>query len=227
MSEESEESERERSFDDLNSLIKTLSALDERGLIVSLGSFAEEALGVLITAFLRPNASTRYLTTGFNAPFGSFSTRIKGCHALGLITDEQFSDLEHLRKIRNAYSHTWKSLSFTDQAIGAHVAALSFPASGDEFPETPREKVTQSLSFLLVELSIQADQIAKNGQRANLIGRRLFAGLSGSPAEQREKLAESLAAISRDLPSATGEKLRYLEAGKRHCAMLQHSLQGQ
>lgn len=223
----SEEPERERSFDDLNSLIETLGALDERGLIVSLGSFAEEALGILIVAFLRKNASARYLTTGFNAPFGSFSAKIKGCHALGLITDEQFSDLEHSRKLRNAYAHTWKSLSFADQAIGAHIAALSFPASGDDFPETPREKITQSLSFLLVELGVQADQIGKRGQRAKLIGRRLFAGFSGSLDEQREKLAKKLAVIDRDIPSATGEKLRYLEAGRRHCEMLQQGFKGQ
>ena len=215
-----DEAKSDRSFDDLNSLIQTLGALDERGLIVSLGSFAEEALGALITAFLRKNASARFLTTGFNAPFGSFSTKIKGCHALGLITDEQFSDLEHLRKIRNAYAHTWKRLSFSDQAIAARIAALSFPASHDDFPETLRDKATQSLSFLLVELGVQADQIAKNGQRAKLIGRRLIAGLSGSPQEQRQTLAEKLASIESELPKATGERRRYLEASKNHCLIL-------
>lgn len=212
--------EPDETFDDLNSLTRTLIELDDRGLVVSLGAFAEEALGVLLAAFLRKNASTRYLTTGFNAPLGSFSTRIKGCHALGLITDEQFSDLERLRKLRNAFAHTWKSLSLSDQAIAAHITALSFPASHDEFPETPRDKLIQSLSFLLVELSLQARQIETGGHRAELVGRRLFAGFSGSLDEQRQKLAEKRASIDLEISAATGEKLRYLEAAKRHCAVL-------
>lgn len=214
----------EQTFDDLNALLFTLSALDERGLIVSLGSFAEEALGVLIDAYLRPNPSARYLTTGFNAPLGSFSARIKGCHALGLITDEQFSDLEHLRKMRNAYAHTWRSLSFADQTIQDHIRGLSFPATHDAFPETPREKVTQSLSFLLVELGVQAEQLRQNGQQAKLVGRRLYAGFVGSPDEQRTKLAEKMNSIESELPSATGEKRRHLEAGKRACLMIQETL---
>ncbi len=204
--------ERDGTFGDLNALTKTLSGLDDRGLVVSLGAFAEEALGILLASFLRQNASAKYLVTGFNAPLGSFSTRIKACHALGLINDEQFSDLEHLRKIRNAFAHTWRSLSLNEQAIAAHITALSFPDSHDAFPETPRDKIRQSLSFLLVELSVQARQIEIQGHQVKPIGRRLFAGFSGSPEEQRQKLADKLASIDMEMPSATGEKLRYLEA---------------
>lgn len=208
------------SFDELNDLMKTLAALDERGLIVSLGSFAEQALESLISAFLRQNASARFLTDGFNAPFGSFSAKIKGCHALGLITDEQFSDLEHLRKIRNLYAHTWKQISYTDNEIADHITALSFPACSSDFPETLRAKVEYSLSFLLVELGVQANQIAKTGQQARLIGRRLVAGFSGTPKEQREKAEEIIRSIDLEIPSATSEKIRYLEAQKHRCIML-------
>jgi hypothetical protein len=77
-------------------------------LVLSLAAFAEEALGALLKAFMTPSEATAQLIEGFNAPLGTFSSRIKAAYAIGLITKEQFLDLERLRKIRNEFAHSWK-----------------------------------------------------------------------------------------------------------------------
>lgn len=84
-------------FGSLNQLTQSLHNLDERGLVLSLAAFAEDALGLLLKAYMLPITSTHQLIDGFNAPLGTFSSRIKAAYSLGLIESEQFEDLEHLR----------------------------------------------------------------------------------------------------------------------------------
>jgi hypothetical protein len=81
--------------------------LDERGLILALAAFAEEALGDLIKAFMIPGSPAKQLLEGGNAPLGTFSARIKMAHSLGLVTKRQYADLDRLRRIRNAFAHNW------------------------------------------------------------------------------------------------------------------------
>lgn len=158
----------DRVFGGINQLMGTLKDLDERGLILVLAAFAEDSLGELLKAFMLPNKASEKLIQGFNAPLGTFSSRIQAAYALGLVTTEQFEDLEHLRKIRNEFSHTWKPLSFADEPIAGHISAINHSPADDEFPATPIAKVRMSLSFLLIELQVMTDQISKKGGRLSL-----------------------------------------------------------
>jgi hypothetical protein len=66
-------------FSELNQLTDSLRDLDDRGLVLSLSAFAEDALGSLLKAFLIESESASQLLEGFNAPLGTFSSRIKAC----------------------------------------------------------------------------------------------------------------------------------------------------
>jgi hypothetical protein len=45
-----------------------LRNLDDRGLVLSLAAFAEDALGSLLREFMIPSEATKQLLEGFNAP---------------------------------------------------------------------------------------------------------------------------------------------------------------
>jgi mannitol operon repressor len=45
------------------------------------------------------------LLEGFNAPLGSFSTRIASAAAMGLISDREANEADRLRKVRNLFAH--------------------------------------------------------------------------------------------------------------------------
>lgn len=197
-------------FGDINQLTASLHNLDERGLILALAAFAEDALGTLLMAFMLPTDATRQLLEGFNAPLGTFSSRIKAASALGLVTKEQFEDLEHLRKIRNDFSHTWKPISFADQSIAHHIRAINFSNGADEFPETPFEKVRTALSFLLVELHVAAKQIEWKDRRVRVIGSRLGTGVPGDFEQQIETARTTLVTLEKELLAAVGEKRAFL-----------------
>lgn len=202
--------DHDTAFGGINLLNAQLRNLDERGLILSLAAFAEDSLATLLTAFMLPTEAARQLIDGFNAPLGTLSSRIRAAYALGLVTEDQFEDLERLRKIRNAFSHTWKPTSFSDPGISDHVRAINYSNVDDDFPETPSDKVRTALAFLLVELQVTADQLGKKGRRVGVIGRRLMAGIHAPFDEQLATCRKKFADLQELIPTASGEKKAFL-----------------
>ncbi len=199
-------------FEDLNRLQSILGDLDERGLVLSLAAFAEDALGDLIAAFLIQGDQADSLLTGFNAPLGTLSARLKMAFALGLINQNQYDDLDRLRKIRNAFAHDWRPTSLSDQAIASHVSALNFGSLSETYPETPIAKVRSSIGDVLVELRSATHQISKHDKGAKLLGGHLLALLTGSLEDQVAKGQQRLNEIEAELSKASGDRARFLRA---------------
>ena len=160
-------------FGGINLLARSLRDLDDRGLVLSLAAFAEEALGELLKAFMTPSEATTQLIEGFNAPLGTFSSRIKAAYAIGLITKEQSLDLERLRKIRNEFAHSWKPIDISKQKVAALIDGMSFSRIDDHFPETPIEKIRSSMSCLLVEIRSSTHQIQNAREELTNIAKNL------------------------------------------------------
>lgn len=141
-------------FLEVNHFMELLRHEDERGLVLSLAAFSDEALARLIQAYLREGEAVRKLTTGFNAPLGTFSSRILMAHALGLISDEQKSDFDYLRKIRNEFAHNWEGVSFATKKV-ADLASNIRPINLKDFTDQPlhfqlQAKITMTLVVLEV-----------------------------------------------------------------------------
>lgn len=196
-------------FGPLNRLTKTLGDHDERGLILSLAAFAEEALGRLIEAFMLPVQASEDLLTGFNAPLGTFSSRIKASYAMGLINEEQFKDLECLRKIRNEFAHSWEPVSLSQENLTSHARNLSFSFLHDVFPETSADKVRTSITALLTDISSMAQQIDAKGARVKVTGRRLIPMFSGEFSDQLQQARDRLKSIREQCNDTTGERKRF------------------
>lgn len=200
--------ERDETFGRLNRLTKTLRAHDERGLILSLAAFAEEALGELISAFMLPGSARDDLLSGFNAPLGTFSSRIKAGYALGLINEEQFRDLECLRKIRNEFAHSWGHLSLDQDRMAALARNMSFSYLDDEFPETNADKVRSSITALLTDISSMTHQNPINGVRAKVTGTRLIPLFAADIPTRMDKARKKLESL-RSTVGLKGERRRF------------------
>jgi DNA-binding MltR family transcriptional regulator len=197
-------------FGPLNRLTRMLHDHDERGLILSLAAFAEEALGRLIEAFMLPVAASKDLLTGFNAPLGTFSSRIKASYALGLINEEQFKDLEYLRKIRNEFAHAWEHVSLEQDKLASYARNMSFSYLDENFPETSVNKVRSSISALLAEISSMTQQIHVKGAQVKVTGTRLIPlTFRGEFPVQIQQTRESLERIRTYCNEATGERKRF------------------
>lgn len=197
-------------FEALNRLRELTADLDERGLVLALAAFAEDALGDLLSAFMQPGEASSALLVGFNAPLGTFSARIKAASALGLIISRQQENLDRLRKIRNAFAHSWEPVSFADQSVAAHITALYFVPLVDEYPRDAREKMRAVISALLTEIRATTHTIVEKGLAARTIGNHLLPGLAFGTPDEVGVCDRSLADIAQALREAKGERRDFL-----------------
>lgn len=62
-----------------------------------------------------------------DSPLATFSARIRAAYCLGLVSKEQFDDLNVIRKIRNQFAHRLHDLSFDDNKIRDWCNSLKIP----------------------------------------------------------------------------------------------------
>lgn len=139
-----------------------------------MAAFAEDTLGLLLITYLREEKRAKELVEGFNAPLGTLSTRLKAAFAFGLLTEEQYQDLEISRKIRNAFAHDWEGVSLERQDIAALIKNLhGYTFDHQPLPDRPRERLLGSITTILIELRVQIGQHRKYHRKAPFVGLRL------------------------------------------------------
>ncbi|WP_108126748.1 hypothetical protein [Saccharospirillum mangrovi] len=77
----------------LNRFTSAIGKQDDQAMVLSLATFLEGTLGRILLAYFRSCKATKDLVEGFNAPLGTFDSRIKAVYAFGLVTDDQYSVL--------------------------------------------------------------------------------------------------------------------------------------
>lgn len=199
-------------FATYNRLSQITRDLDERGLVLTLAAFAEEALGDLLSQFMLPGKAANALLKGFNAPLGTFSARIKAAFALGLLTTRQQENLERLRQIRNEFAHSWEPITFDNHAVTSHIAALHYTPLVSEFSETKMGKVRDCISSVLVEIGSTTSQIRMKGRALQVIGNHLIPGLIQDESDRITSCELRLAEIEQELQTTEGERRKFLVA---------------
>lgn len=97
-------------------LLDEINRESPRGKVLVSASLLDDHLGEIIAARLVAHFAINKLITGFNAPLGTFSARITGALALGVISEDEYHDLEIIRAVRNHFAHQLKA-SFADDSI--------------------------------------------------------------------------------------------------------------
>lgn len=156
-------------FGKVNRLMHLTRDEDERGLALSVAAFAEDCLGRLIGAYLRDGSQSKDLIEGFNAPLGTLSSRIKAGFALGLLTEDQYRDLELARKIRNEFAHKWEGCTFEQQNIKDWIAAMTHSRIAAQAATSSREKFYSSMTCVLVELEALLGDLGRRTRKIPVV----------------------------------------------------------
>lgn len=162
-------------LDALNRFMRRIGEQDERAMVLALAAFIEDTLGGLLMAYFRDCKATRDLIEGFNAPLGTLGSRIKAAYSFGLATEQQFKDMEILRKIRNSFAHNWEGVSLQRNDIAAIIGQLSdYTFTGKAAPTEGKARLLSSLSNCCVELYLFKERIkAGKAARAPDVSHRL------------------------------------------------------
>ncbi|SFF39772.1 hypothetical protein [Spirosoma endophyticum] len=143
-------------------LLDKLNAESPRGVALLSCSYIDELLKNAILAFLIDSEESKKLLEGFNAPLGTFSSRIAMAYSLGLTTEKEHKEILNLKKIRNACAHDFK-LSFDDQKIKdlCNNLEYSIKSSGLENVMTSANQLTSSAVMVILNLVNRAHYVGK------------------------------------------------------------------
>lgn len=122
----------------------------DRGAALAAAAMIDDQLGQTIAAFLIPNKGSDALLDGFNAPLGTFSSRIAAAFGLGLITEPEYRECDLIRKVRNEFAHKIK-VSFKTEKVVSLCAHLQYAANsyGDVKVDTRGQFTSASVSLIL------------------------------------------------------------------------------
>lgn len=138
---------------ELAKFLAVLNTESDRGAVLIAGSRLDEVLLGILSAFLRKTKSANELLEGFNAPLGTFASRVSMCHALGLIEDHEYNEITLMRKVRNEFGHKWKDISFDAPKIRGLVEKLPWLGPPEhEAGATLKSRFNAAVVILLTDL---------------------------------------------------------------------------
>jgi mannitol operon repressor len=142
-------------------LLAEMNKESPRGMVLISTALLDEHLAECIKARIVDSRDVDKLTDGFNAPFGTFSARIAGAYALGILSEDEFHDLEIIRKIRNDFAHQI-SIGFDNQSVGARCS--NFKLSAKDYGQVvvdPESQFSSTAIALIMRLTNRAEYVSQ------------------------------------------------------------------
>lgn len=114
----------------LKEVKKELATQSDRAVAVVCASILDHQLEGILSAFMieeKEKTIDKDLFRG-NTALSTFSSKIKMCYYLGLITEDEYKNIEWMRSIRNEFAHQLMNVSFdNNQSIKAKCNNLYIP----------------------------------------------------------------------------------------------------
>lgn len=151
----------------IEKVLNLLSKESDRGLVLVGAAFVDTLLEELLTKyFVDDSENSKALLDNMGA-LSTFSSRIRLAYALGLISKDDFIDLNLLRKIRNDCAHSDEDINLEmsphcdrinelrgfKQSLSLFEKHLGFKATEDG--DTPRNKLILVCAMLSVWLRLR------------------------------------------------------------------------
>ena len=99
----------------------------ERGCALVAAAFIDDSLEQVLYSVFRKESVAKKSSKELFAPNMALSStyaKARLCHALGVIIDPVFRDIDAVRHIRNTFAHQFENLTFEHQAIRDRVESL-------------------------------------------------------------------------------------------------------
>lgn len=147
-------------FKDHGKILEILQSESQRGGVLLGAAMLDDCLLKLLKGFMVDSAAhevERLLEGGLSAPLGSFSARTLIAYCLGLISEDEFKDIEIIRDIRNKFAHNLLEISFDNQSIQdkcKNLTASNIIPSNIEFDASSRFLI--AVAMLSSRIAIRA-----------------------------------------------------------------------
>lgn len=163
---------------DQEQYITRLNNESDRGVILLLASLLEDALETAvkfeIPALDKIDEKELF---GFDAPFGSFSKKIIGATAFGIISPEVRGLIDHIRSLRNKAAHLQVDIDFDIDEIRQVVLTI-LDANGQAAEKKSDRKIIRCLfmiscTYLLKIIRLQREQDPDKRAKIDLFSQKI------------------------------------------------------
>jgi hypothetical protein len=132
------------SMDEFEQIDREVLYVHDRAAAILLVSQVERFLEIAIVSrlFHQDKATVATLVS-------TFSAKIRLAYAMGFISEEERKDLDRLREVRNAFAHALRPITFTNELIIGHTAALKCAmghSPDDLMPRSPLAAAVAGIS---------------------------------------------------------------------------------
>lgn len=143
----------EPEVEQLGKFLSTFNKESDRGAALVAASMLDDRLQEILAGFFIESSAAKDLIAGFNAPLGTFASRTSAAMALGLIQENEFKEINLIRKIRNEFGHGWEPLTFNSEVVAVHVKKLPWLGPAEfEKASSNRERFNAAVAILLTDL---------------------------------------------------------------------------
>ncbi len=136
-------------FDYFSGFLKEFQGETDRGAALVGAALLDQQLLDLLKSHLLNKKESAELLEGGTAPLGTFSSRIKACYCLGLITDLEHKELQLIRKIRNEFAHQTHGLTFQAEKIESLCGSLR-----DRMPDAKEKNIERTIRAKFIDAVI-------------------------------------------------------------------------
>jgi hypothetical protein len=113
--------------DDILAVVEEVRNASDRAAAVHLGAFVERKLNDAFLSLVRAESRAKLEKEISEA---SFKEKIEGALKFGLVDDRLFKNLELIRRIRNAFAHSARAITFETPEVVAVVGELTDDGKG-------------------------------------------------------------------------------------------------
>jgi DNA-binding MltR family transcriptional regulator len=155
----------EPEIDQLAALLNEFNRENDRGAALVAAAFIDQRLLEILNAFCADISEAKRLLEGNNAPLSTFANRTLAAYCLGLIQENEFKEINIIRKIRNEFGHHWNRLDFQNKEISKMCSELPWlgPAELEQESDS-RMRFNAAVAILLTDLMWRA-RLVKNHKR--------------------------------------------------------------
>lgn len=138
---------------ELSEFLSEFNKESDRGSALTAAAVLDERLEEILSAYFADVPAKQELLSGYNAPLGTLASRTSVAYALGLIQENEYNEINIIRKIRNEFGHKWKSIDFKSGKIASLCSQLPWLGPKElEAGSTSRARFNFVVAILLTDL---------------------------------------------------------------------------
>lgn len=156
--------------EDLGQFLEELNRETDHGLPLVGAALIDSRLEETLRSFFCEGRMSSKLLDQANAPLATFSARAQTCYALGLIDEDEYAEIELIRRVRNEFAHAKHGTSFQSERVKGLCSSLrsDLPEGAGHPTNDPRFRFINAVVSIVLRLYYRPEWVARERRQPKM-----------------------------------------------------------